>query len=432
MGISGTTANPYIVPYTGANLLNGITGDFVNKTGKITFLNSGTYSVSATMSLYSSTQNGAGTQGIAYYLTGWFTKNGTGLSGSIYNNSASTTIVDVLFSSSLNINPTLLTVNANDSIYLNLVANTPPNGGNTGTIYLQNATGTISGTTGIPNSPAVTVNIQQVAYNGPQGASNPSATQLLIAGTTANQNFYPTFVGYTGSTGYFTAYVDGASGLYYNPSTGIINSNGAAFVNPPTCSIGPTAANQLGNKTYIDNFGGTGGWYFTSSVSITAATSLTFSDCLNNAYNAYEIYIIPSISSPISGYLSIQLTMVGFSVPVYQTWSSVLGNAASPTYINSYNTTAPFIQGSMDASVFTNRTNPLKIDFWGTRNISGGPGSGRMTYLCEGFTQANPGVTGWNRSMGTIAYTSGIATGITLTFSLAVTGTYTIYVKSKY
>jgi hypothetical protein len=31
---------------------------------------------------------------------------------------------------------------------------------------------------------------------------------------------------------------------------------------PPICATAPTTANQLSNKTYIDNFGGTGGWYY--------------------------------------------------------------------------------------------------------------------------------------------------------------------------
>ena len=66
------------------------------------------------------------------------------------------------------------------------------------------------------------------------------------------------------------------------------------------------------------------------------------------------------------------------------------------------------------------------------RNISAGAAASRLSYLTEGYISANPGLTGWVKNMGTIAYSTGTATGINITFSSSVTGNITIYVKSKY
>jgi hypothetical protein len=223
---------------------------------------------------------------------------------------------------------------------------------------------------------------------------------------------------------------DGGAG--WNTAVNMTNAGIATFTNPPKCTTAPTIADQLGNKTYIDNYGGTGGWYYTTTVSITAGTSFAFPNCLSNNYNSYDIHFVPNITSPTTGYPTIQMTITGISVPVYATWFSALGNTATPAYNNTYNTTAPFIQSAVDYSITANRQNTMRLDLWGTRNISGGSGSSRLHFLTEGYLIANPGITGWAKNMGTISYSTGIATGITLTMSVATTGTMTIHVKSKY
>lgn len=203
---------------------------------------------------------------------------------------------------------------------------------------------------------------------------------------------------------------------------------------PPICATAPTTANQLSNKTYIDNFGGTGGWYYTATQTITAGTSFNFANSLSNTYNAYEIYFTCNITAPTNGYPTLTMTINGISSPVYSTWtnqtSSVTGG--SPTQVNTYLAGAPTIQFNCDYSSSINRTQTFKLDLWGTRNISGGAGSSRLTFVTEGQTSANPGFTGWIKSFGTIGYSSGTATGITLTSNSVFTGSITIVVKAKY
>jgi hypothetical protein len=54
------------------------------------------------------------------------------------------------------------------------------------------------------------------------------------------------------------------------------------------------------------------------------------------------------------------------------------------------------------------------------------------SYLSEGFNSINPGQTAWIKSFGTVAFSFGSPTGITFTYSVAVTGSITIVVKAKY
>jgi hypothetical protein len=192
----------------------------------------------------------------------------------------------------------------------------------------------------------------------------------------------------------------------------------------------PAAGNQLGNKTYIDNFGGSGGWYFTTTVSVAASTVVDFPNCLNNTYNAYEIYFVPNLTAPNLSYPSLFMTFSGITTPTYQSWNQAQTTQGSST--NSYATTAPRLLDGFNFNTVLNRQATIKLDLWGTRNISGGSSGSRFTYLSEGFSAENPGITAWIKSFGTVAYSSGSPTGITFTYSHAVTGSITIIVKSKY
>lgn len=203
---------------------------------------------------------------------------------------------------------------------------------------------------------------------------------------------------------------------------------------PPICATAPTTANQLGNKTYIDNFGGSGGWYYTTTISPSATTNLAFPNCLNSAYNAYEIYFVSNLSSPTTGYVTFQMSFSGITTPTYQSWTTSLSSTsgASPAYTNSYATTAPYLNFAMDFNSYINRAYTYPLELWGTKSITGGASSGRFQYLTEGQVSSNPGFTGFVKQMGSVGYASGNLTGLTLTANSAVTGSFTIIVKAKY
>jgi hypothetical protein len=203
---------------------------------------------------------------------------------------------------------------------------------------------------------------------------------------------------------------------------------------PPICATAPTTANQLGNKTYIDNFGGSGGWYYTTTISPSATTTLAFPNCFSSNYNAYDVYFVSNLSSPTSGYITFQMSFTGINTPTYQSWTSSLSSVsgASPSYLNAYATTAPYINFGQDFSSYINRAYTYPLELWGTKSITGGASTGRFQYKTEGQTSANPGFTGYANQFGSVGYASGNLTGITLTASSAVSGSFTIVVKAKY
>ena len=225
-------------------------------------------------------------------------------------------------------------------------------------------------------------------------------------------------------------YIDNATTpLTYNPSTSTLT---ATIFSTATA---PVSANQLGNKTYIDNFGGSGGWYYTTNVSVSASTTINFPNCLDNTYNAYEIYFIPNFTAPTSGFVNLNMTFSGsISGATYQSYNQFQNQGSpAPTFTNTYLTTAPSLLVAYDFSSSLNRTATIKLDLWGTRNATAGAGSAfRLSYLTEGFSSQNPALSAWGKNMGTISYSSGIATGIIFTYSTAITGSMTIIVKAKY
>lgn len=250
-----------------------------------------------------------------------------------------------------------------------------------------------------------------------------SATQIALTSDNTSGAYFIPF-SKTASSTLNTLYIDNTTTpLTYNPSTSTLT---ATIFSTATA---PVSANQLGNKTYIDNFGGSGGWYYTATVSA-ASTTVNFPNCLDNTYNAYEIYFVPNLTSPTTGYPNLDMTFSGVSTPTYQTYSQTQTTGGS--FTNSYLTTPPRLLNGFDFSSSTNRTATIKLDLWGTRNISGGAGSSRLTYLSEGFNGANPGIISWGKTMGTVSYASGTATGIIFTYSVAVAGSITIIVKAKY
>lgn len=313
------------------------------------------------------------------------------------------------------------------------------------------------------------------------GTATTATNVTITEETTSSVPFYPVFV--SDNTGNLDLKVDKTTPpLSYTPSTGEFRSqsfnatitNGTQFsrlsstqlqvadvpsnivtitsnqitvgpsgLNPTTISpttvtattfvtnTAPAAGNQLGNKTYIDNFGGSGGWYFTSTVSVTASTIVDFPNCLNNAYNAYEIHFIPNLTAPTgSFYPNLDMTFNGTSTPTYQSWSQTQTTGGS--FTNSYLTTAPRLLTGFWFDPVLNRQATIKLDLWGTRNPSGGSSGSRFSYLSEGFNSINPGQTAWIKSFGTVAFSFGSPTGIVFTYSVAVTGSITIVVKAKY
>jgi hypothetical protein len=315
------------------------------------------------------------------------------------------------------------------------------------------------------------------------GTATTATNVTITEETTSSVPFYPVFV--SDNTGNLDLKVDKTTPpLSYTPSTGEFRSqsfnatitNGTQFsrlsstqlqvadvpsnivtitsnqitvgpstsLNPTTISpttvtattfvtnTAPAAGNQLGNKTYIDNFGGSGGWYFTSTVSVTAGTVFAFTNCLSNAHNAYEIYFVPSISSPVSGYPEITMTFLGAGPPIYQSYITDQSQGVS-SVTPGYNTNPPKLIRSLDYSVILNRAATMKVDLWGTMNVGSGTSPFRLTYVNEGFNSDNPGIKAWSRNTGTISFGNGTGlTGIQLTYNLTVTGSITIVVKSKY
>lgn len=259
------------------------------------------------------------------------------------------------------------------------------------------------------------------------GNASSATTVALTSDNTSGTYFIP-FSKPTISPTSNALYIDNATTpLTYNPSTSTLT---ATIFSTATA---PVSANQLGNKTYIDNFGGSGGWYFTSTVTVTAGTVFSFPNCLSNSYNAYEIYFVPSISANTGGnYPDISVTFTGGNVPVYQSY--VFDQSQGTTVTHSYNTNAPRLIRSLDYGVSLNMSATMKLDLWGTRNVSSGPGPFRMSYVNEGFNVDNPGIKAWSRNTGTISFSTGILTGIVLTYSnlTNVTGSITIIVKAKY
>ena len=285
----------------------------------------------------------------------------------------------------------------------------------------------IQKTAGIECNPS-TKTITATTFNGDLSGTATNATNVGITSDNTSGTYYLTFAK-TSGTGNKPLFIDDVTApLTYNASTGTLNST--IF----STATAPVSANQLGNKTYIDNYGGTGGWYYTTTISPSATTTLAFPNCLDSNYNAYEIYFISNLSSPTTGYVNFQMSFSGITTPTYQSWVTALSSTsgATPAYVNSYQTTAPYLNSAMDFSSYINRAYTYKMDLWGTKTITGGASTGRFQYLTEGQTSSNPGFTGYEKRMGSVGYASGNLTGITLTASSAVTGQFTIVVKAKY
>ena len=255
-----------------------------------------------------------------------------------------------------------------------------------------------------------------------------AGTTVNVTSTNDGTAYLPTFVSTTGS-GQILRADSVAPTLTYVPSTSTLSST--IF----STATAPASANHLGNKTYIDNFGGSGGWYYTTTISGINSATVNFPNCLSSTYNAYEIYFVPNLTSPTTGFLNLDMTFSGISTPTYQTYSQTQTTGGSLT--NSYLTTAPRLLNGFNFAITENRLATIKLDLWGTRSTSGGAGTSRLTYLSEGFNGQNPGITSWGKTMGTVTFTSGNATGITFTYSVggvntAVVGSITIVVKAKY
>jgi hypothetical protein len=106
----------------------------------------------------------------------------------------------------------------------------------TGTLTFQGASGGMSYNNGT-NTLTVT-NLTGLASNS---TSSVNSTNLLVTADNTSGTYYPTFVKTAGS-GNKPFFIDTASPMTYNPSTGVM-----LFPQPPTCAVSATTANQLLN-----------------------------------------------------------------------------------------------------------------------------------------------------------------------------------------
>jgi hypothetical protein len=97
----------------------------------------------------------------------------------------------------------------------------------------QGATGA-TGDVGATGAQGYTGATGAQGYTGATGSQGATGAQLLIAGSTANATFYPTFVQYTGATAYYPFFVNGATGFTYNPGTNTLTTNSISGINGAT------------------------------------------------------------------------------------------------------------------------------------------------------------------------------------------------------
>jgi hypothetical protein len=269
-------------------------------------------------------------------------------------------------------------------------------------------------------------NILTTTLNG----TATTATNVTTISDNTSGTYYIPFSKTTAQTSTALYLDDTTTPLTYNPSTSTLS---ATIFSTATA---PVSGSQLGNKTYIDNFGGCAGWYYTASVNNGGASSTTFAfpNCFSsNLNNAYDVYFIFNFSAPTSGYLSCNMSFTGISSPTYYNWTTQTSSSATPTITNAYTTANAYLTllNSMDTTnAYYLRSATPKISLWGCISNSGGVGTSQVQFSGENLGNANPGITGPYKTFGYIQST-GYITGTTLTFGSAMTGTATIIVKGR-
>jgi hypothetical protein len=273
-------------------------------------------------------------------------------------------------------------------------------------------------------------NVLTTTLNG-SATSATTATNVTTTSDNTSGTYYIPFSKTTAGTSTALYLDDTTTPLTYNPSTSTLS---ATIFSTATA---PVSGSQLGNKTYIDNFGGCAGWYYTASVNNGGASSATFAfpNCFsNNLNNAYDVYFVFNFSAPTSGYLSCNMAFTGISVPTYNNWTTSTSNSTTPTITNAFTSANAYLTllSSMDTTTAYNlRSATPKISLWGCVSSSGGAGISQLQFSGENYGLANPGITGIYKTFGYIQASTGYITGTTLTFSSAMTGTATIIVKGR-
>jgi hypothetical protein len=204
------------------------------------------------------------------------------------------------------------------------------------------------------------------------------------------------------------------------------------FTTPPLISTAPA---NYDNSTKVPTTGWintTNGWKYTLTNTLTASTTTTFSSCFSAGnFNSYQVNFIFNFTAPTTGYLGCNLTLLGFVTPNYYLWTT--STSTTPSITNAYNgsaTSIPII-GSMDATSNAGiRSQQPKISFWGciTNPLVGVP---QIQFSAENYSYSNPGIVGMGKSFGYLQGASGSLSGITLTFSAAMTGSVTIIATSS-
>jgi len=116
-------------------------------------------------------------------------------------------------------------------------------------------------TTPLTYNPSTSV-VTATTFSGNATTATTATTATNVTTTSDNTSgtYYLPFIKTTAGAS-TPLYVDDTTGpLSYNPSTSTLS---ATIFSTATA---PVSGSQLGNKTYIDNYGGGAGWYYTTSV----------------------------------------------------------------------------------------------------------------------------------------------------------------------
>jgi hypothetical protein len=204
------------------------------------------------------------------------------------------------------------------------------------------------------------------------------------------------------------------------------------FTTPPLITTAPAnydISTKVPTTAWINS---TNGWKYTLTNTMTASTTTTFSSCFSAGnFNSYQVNFIFNLTAPTTGYLGCSITLLGLITPNYYLWTT--STSTTPSITNVYNgsaTSIPIIS-SMDAASNTGiRSQQPKINLWGciTNPLVSVP---QIQFSAENFSYANPGIVGMGKAFGYCQGASGSLSGITLTFSTAMTGSVSIIATSS-
>ena len=291
-------------------------------------------------------------------------------------------------------------------------------------LFIDDTTGPLS------YNPSTSV-LTATTFSGALSGTATAATNIATTSDNTSGAYYIPFSKTTAGVSTALYLDDTTTPLTYNPSTSVLTAT--TF----STATAPVSGSQLGNKTYIDNFGGGAGWYYTASVNNGGASSTTFAfpNCFSsNLNNAYDVYFIFNFSAPTTGYINCNMSFTGLGTTTYYNWTTTTSNAATPTITNAFTSANAYLilLNGMDTTTFYYlRSATPKISIWGAISGSNGASTSITQFSAENFGNANPGITGPLKTWGYTQQSTGYITGATLTFSSAMTGTVSIIVKCR-